>query len=99
MPASNLPLDRTNIKPGDRICVAVSGGADSVALLLTIHAANTAPRESLGIGLTAVHVHHGLRGEEADADQRFVEDLCIALDIPLHLHQTSVPDRIEKARV
>ena len=85
-----LPFDRTNIKPGDRLCAAVSGGADSVALLLTLHA----QRESLGIGLSAVHVHHGLRGEEADADQRFVEDLCIAHDIPLHLHQASVPSRV-----
>ena len=89
-----LPLDRSNIKPGDRICVAISGGADSVALLLTLHAANTTTRDSLGVGLSAVHIHHGLRGEEADADQRFVEDLCISLDIPLHLHHASIPDRV-----
>jgi tRNA(Ile)-lysidine synthase len=91
---SALPFDRTNIKPGDRICVAISGGADSVALLLTLHAANTAIRESLGVGLSAVHVHHGLRGEEADTDQQFVEDLCISLDIPLHLHHANVPTRV-----
>jgi tRNA(Ile)-lysidine synthase len=94
MPPASLPFDRTNIKPGDRLCAAVSGGADSVALLLTLHAANSTPRESLGIGLSAVHVHHGLRGEEATADQRFVEDLCIGLDVPLHLHHASVPDRV-----
>jgi tRNA(Ile)-lysidine synthase len=87
-------FDRTNIKPGDRICVAISGGADSVALLLTLHAANATTRESIGVGLSAVHVHHGLRGEEADADQRFVEDLCISLDVPLHLHHANVPDRV-----
>jgi tRNA(Ile)-lysidine synthase len=95
---STLPFDRSNIHPGDRICVAISGGADSVALLLALHAANATARESLGIGLSAVHIHHGLRGEEADADQRFVEDLCIAFDIPLHLHQTSVPDRVAHTR-
>jgi tRNA(Ile)-lysidine synthase len=93
MPAT-LPLDRTHIHPGDRICAAISGGADSVALLLTLHAANATPRASLGIGLSAVHVHHGLRGEEADADQRFVEDLCTRLNIPLHLHHADVPTRI-----
>jgi tRNA(Ile)-lysidine synthase len=98
MPPTPLPFDRTQIQPGDRLCVALSGGADSVALLLTIHAANTTARESLGIGLSAVHVHHGLRGAEADADQRFVEDLCIAHDIPLHLHQASVPDRVADSR-
>jgi tRNA(Ile)-lysidine synthase len=94
MPSLLPDIDRTNIHPGDRICVAISGGADSVALLLTLHAANTAARESLGVGLSAVHIHHGLRGEEADADQRFVEDLCIGLDIPLHLHQANVPQRV-----
>jgi tRNA(Ile)-lysidine synthase len=93
-----LPFDRTNIKPGDRICAAVSGGADSVALLLTLHAANATPRESLGVGLSAVHINHGLRGEESNADQQFVEDLCISLDIPLHLHQADVPARIAETR-
>src|ERR1700729_1647844 len=91
MPAKpTLPIDRTQIQPGDRLCVAISGGADSVALLLALHT----ERESLGIGLSAAHVHHGLRGEEADADQRFVEDLCTAHDIPLHLHHASVPQRV-----
>jgi tRNA(Ile)-lysidine synthase len=93
-----LPFDRSNIKPGDRICVAISGGADSVALLLTLHAANSTPRESLGVGLSAAHIHHGLRGPEADADQQFVTDLCIGLDIPLHLHQADVPARVADMR-
>jgi tRNA(Ile)-lysidine synthase len=93
-----LPFDRTNIKPGDRISVAISGGADSVALLLTLHAANAATRDSLGIGLTATHINHHLRGEESNADQQFVEDLCIGLDIPIHLHQADVPARIAQAR-
>src|SRR3979409_1668984 len=85
---------RTSIKLGNRICVAVSGGADSVALLLTLHAANTTLRESLGIGLSAVHVDHGLRpAEDSAADLDFVRDLCTRLDIPLHIHHASVPDR------
>ena len=88
-----LPFDRTHIQPGDRICTAISGGADSVALLLTLHAANAAKHHALGVGLSAVHVHHGIRDEEADADQRFAEDLCIRLEVPLHLHQASVPQR------
>jgi tRNA(Ile)-lysidine synthase len=93
-----ITFDRTNIKPGDRICVAISGGADSVALLLTLHAANSAKRDSLGVGLSAVHINHQLRGEESDADQQFVEDLCISLDIPLHLHQADIPTRLAEAR-
>jgi tRNA(Ile)-lysidine synthase len=93
-----LPFDRTQIKPGDRICIAISGGADSVALLLTLHAANSTVRDSLGVGLSAVHINHNLRGEESNADQQFVEDLCIGLDIPLHLHQADIPARIAKNR-
>jgi tRNA(Ile)-lysidine synthase len=93
-----LPFDRANIKPGDRICVAISGGADSVALLLTLHAANSTTRDSLGVGLSAVHINHNLRGEESNADQQFVEDLCISLDIPLHLHQANIPNRLSETR-
>jgi tRNA(Ile)-lysidine synthase len=80
-------LPPTSITPGDRVAVAISGGADSTALLLLVHAANTLPRNALGIGLSAVHINHALRGDESEADQRFVEDLCARLDIPLHLHR------------
>src|ERR1700723_3300796 len=92
---SELPFSREQIRPGDRLCIAISGGADSVALLLTLHAAK---HESLGVGLSAVHINHHLRGAESNADQQFVEDLCIALDIPLHLHQADVLARLAKIR-
>jgi tRNA(Ile)-lysidine synthase len=93
-----LPFSRDHIRPGDRLSVAISGGADSVALLLTIQAANSAKHDSLGIGLSAVHINHHLRGADSNADQQFVEDLCIALDIPLHLHHADVPARIVDTR-
>src|SRR4051794_32769746 len=100
MSAPLLPaFDRTHIKPGDRICIAISGGADSVALLLTLRAANTTPRESLGVGLSAAHVDHGIRSaEESAADLQFIQELCAKLDVPLHLHSTSVPDRVARTR-
>jgi tRNA(Ile)-lysidine synthase len=91
-------LDREYIRPGDRVCAAVSGGADSVALLLLLHAANGLARNALGVGLSAVHVHHGLRGEEADADLEFVRELCARLEVPLHVARTSVPERMVRAR-
>jgi tRNA(Ile)-lysidine synthase len=96
--ASTFTFDRTHIKPGDRICVAISGGADSVALLLTLHAANQTKHNALGIGLAAVHVNHNLRAAESNADQRFVEDLCIALEVPLHLHHANVAARATETR-
>ena len=92
----HLPFNRTQIHPGDRLCAAISGGADSVALLLTLQAANTAKHNALGVGLSAVHVNHGIRAEEADSDQQFVRDLCATLEVPLHIHQANVPARAAK---
>jgi tRNA(Ile)-lysidine synthase len=66
------------IEQGDRIVVGVSGGADSVCLLYALYKLFA---ES-DIALTAVHVNHGLRGEEADRDEQFVRTLCQRLGIP-----------------
>ena len=98
MTAREPMLNRGEIRPGDRVCAAVSGGADSVALLLLLHAANALPRNALGVGLSAVHVHHGLRGEEADADLAVVEELCARLGVPLHVQHASVPERMARGR-
>ena len=96
MPAS-LPFSREHLRPGDRICCAVSGGADSVALLLALDSANRQPRESLGVVLTAVHVHHNLRGLESDADAAFVADLCTRLGIPLYARNADVPTHMNRS--
>ncbi len=69
------------IQPGDSVICAVSGGADSVALLWALYLL----REKLDFSLSAAHFNHGLRGEESDRDQAFVEELCSRYDIPLHL--------------
>jgi tRNA(Ile)-lysidine synthase len=98
MATAEPPLNREEIRPGDRVCAAVSGGADSVAMLLLLHAANRLPRNALGVGLSAVHVHHGLRGAEADGDLAFVEALCLRLEVPLHVHRVSVPERVARSR-
>lgn len=91
-----LPFDRTHLTPGTRLTVAVSGGADSIALLRTLHAANRLPRDPLGLGLSALHVHHGLRAQAADLDQHFVEDLCATLDVPLTVRSVDTPARISE---
>ena len=56
----------------DRVIAGVSGGADSICLLFMLIELS---RES-GFSVSAVHVHHGLRGDAADADAAFVKKLC-----------------------
>ena len=68
------------IAPGDEIVCAVSGGADSVALLFGLYLL----REKLGIRLSAAHFNHHLRGEESDRDEQFVRDFCDRFEIPLY---------------
>ena len=55
------------ISPGDRVLCALSGGADSTALLLCLRA--------LGCDVAAAHLNHGLRGAEGDRDEQFVHSL------------------------
>jgi tRNA(Ile)-lysidine synthase len=66
------------LKPGDRVGVAVSGGADSVALLRALEEA----REELGIVLSIAHFNHQLRGDESQGDQEFVAELAARFDVP-----------------
>jgi len=68
------------LKPGDRLGVAVSGGADSVALLRSL----VELRGELGIVVSAVHFNHTLRGDESEADQAFVKDLAGRYGLELH---------------
>ena len=63
---------------GDRVIVALSGGADSVCLLVVLNEL----KHELGITLKAVHVHHGLRGEEADRDSLYAQELSQSLGLP-----------------
>ncbi len=71
---------------GAEIVVGISGGADSVALLHILNGW----REREGWMLTAVHVHHGLRGAAADGDQAFVERLCADWGVPCKVYHYDV---------
>jgi len=76
----------TSIRAGDRVGVAVSGGADSVALLLLL----LAIRERLGIVLVVVHFNHQLRGRASDADEQFVVKLAARLGLDLQTYRADV---------
>ena len=69
-----LPFD-DSIPPADEpILAAVSGGADSLALLYALLRRNHK--------ICVAHVNHGTRGEESDGDENFVRELCVSLNIP-----------------
>ena len=67
------------VDAGDHVICAVSGGADSVALLFAMYLL----KEKLEIRLSAAHFNHRLRGEESDRDEAFVREFCGRYDIPL----------------
>lgn len=75
------------IRPGDGVVVGLSGGPDSVFLLYALHTLQ--PR--MDFTLRAVHVHHGIRGVEADRDEAFSEKLCAKLDIPFQAVHVAAP--------
>lgn len=75
------------IGAGDRVLVAFSGGADSVALLLLLNAL----KEKLEIDVCAAHLNHGIRGDEADRDERFCAELCRKNGIPFKVGHADVP--------
>ncbi len=70
------------------VIVALSGGADSVSLLLALR--------EMGVGVRACHLNHGLRGEESDNDQQFCADLCRKLDVDLFTRKINCAELAEK---
>lgn len=79
---------------GDRLLVACSGGADSMALLHYLYQ----QQENLGIFVSAVHVNHMLRGEDAYGDRRFVEEFCKKRNIPVYAIDIPIPSILEEER-
>ncbi len=95
MPSSkqnSLPIVTDSFHPGMRLGVAVSGGADSVALLLRLEGL----WQELGLVLTVLHVHHGIRGVEADGDAVFVEQLADRLGLRFLRHNVDTLARADK---
>ncbi|HEX8171466.1 MAG TPA: tRNA lysidine(34) synthetase TilS [Thermoanaerobaculia bacterium] len=76
-----------------RVLAAVSGGADSTALLVAL-----AELRGEGFEVVAAHVNHHLRGDDSDADEAFVRALCARLGVTLHVADGTLDDDAVKAR-
>ena len=75
------------VSSGDVILAGVSGGADSVCLLVALQKLQT----EMDFSLEVVHVEHGIRGEESKTDARFVENLCEKLGVVCQTYEVDVP--------
>lgn len=80
---------------GKRVCVAISGGVDSTALL---HYLKSRAKE-VGFSLFAVHCEHGIRGEESLLDQAFVREICQKWNVPLFEFSENCLERAKKNKV
>jgi tRNA(Ile)-lysidine synthase len=87
--------DQQLLRPGERVAVACSGGADSVALLHIL----AELRETLGIVLSVAHFHHQIRGLEADSDQRFVEELAARLQLTFYSGSGNAPRHASQRKI
>ena len=76
------------LNKGANVLVALSGGADSVALLLGL----IAIRDKYELKISAIHINHNLRGEESLRDENFVIELCDKLNIPLIIESADIND-------
>ena len=81
-------LQALGVQPAGRVLVALSGGADSTALLLRL---NELLAEGKIAGLYAAHLHHGIRGESAERDLAFCEELCEKLGVPILTERADAP--------
>ncbi len=80
-------LLKGNINENSKLAVAFSGGCDSAAMLHALYAI----QPDIGYSLYAIHINHGIRGEEADRDEEFVLNFCKCLDIECYLHRKNIP--------
>ncbi len=76
---------------GKVVAVALSGGADSVALLHFLYTL----KDSLDIKLKALHINHSLRGKESDRDEKFCASLCFKYCIPIEAHCIDVMQELK----
>lgn len=83
------------LKNGDSVIVALSGGADSVALFDILNSI----KEKYNLILYAVHVNHGLRGAEAQRDENFCKSLCNKYGVKLFVRHENVSELAKKNKI
>ena len=83
------------LKNGDSVIVALSGGADSVALLDNLNSI----KEKNNLALYAVHINHRLRGEESQRDENFCKTLCEKYGIKLFVRHENVAELAKKNKI
>ena len=85
-PSLDCLMELMNPVPFRHCLAGVSGGADSVALLVMLS-------RKRGYNIEAIHVNHGIRGDAADQDEAFVRELCRNMNIPLHVYRPELHGR------
>ena len=79
-------------RESDHIIAGISGGADSICLLCVL----LKLRKAWGYQITAVHVNHGLRGQDAAADETYVKRFCGQVHVPIEVYHKDVKSIAEK---
>src|SRR5713101_2121638 len=82
------------LRAGERVGVAVSGGADSVALLLLL----VELRKQLGIVLSVVHFNHKLRGKDSDEDEKFAAKLAEKYGLAFHAGRADIAAKARSSK-
>lgn len=84
--------DQNMLDGAERVCAALSGGADSVSLLLAL----CSVKSELGIEVYACHLNHGLRGADSDSDELFCRELCEKAGVSFYAEKIDVSAIVQK---
>jgi tRNA(Ile)-lysidine synthase len=87
--------ENSMIQKGDRVIVALSGGADSVSLFNVL----LSLKDKLGFTVMATHINHNLRGNEAQRDEDFVKNLCKVNNVELFVKSVDVASLAQKEKI
>ncbi|WIV13054.1 tRNA lysidine(34) synthetase TilS [Proteiniborus sp. MB09-C3] len=83
------------IAKNDRIVIGVSGGPDSMALLYILKDL----KDELGFNIYVAHINHGIRNEEADADEEFVRNICLKFSLPFYSTKVNMDEYARENKI